>query len=619
MQIRLAIIVVFTLLTNAFAPVSGQDAGPSTEAEIQELIQQLGDDNYRVRVRANEKLQKLGLAAFDELRKATDHDDQEIVNAARYLLSSLLVSWSNDSDPEPVREALKEYGANDDRVRASKIERLATLRQRMGLEALARLVRFEPDIRLSRKAALLLMQQPISDQAPVRNHRSRQILGVIQKSTRQSARWLRVYAQDLASNTYSVDEWQEVLATQRRELDAGTSKDTSRSSVLELVRICSARAKQLGNEKESSRIALSNIDLVAPTTRDLVEACDWAVDNRMYDFVLTLRNKHGRMFSNHPILLYGVAQAELLVGNKDEARKIAAQALGVNAFPEDEEARQKLSKNAIEEKAEAHLLVAQELSQRGLFEWAESEYRHIIAGVELTSGVSVNARALLADMLGELLRHDAVIEVLQPVVDRYKKDAVFKRQLDMSRISMHYLESLAYFHRGLKAQKDGDIQDAKDSMMRAYRRYPTNIDILIAMYRLKSDKKWSDDIRRDLSTRVRAIESELRSTEMIYRQRGQRADFASALSRVLNEYAWLVSNTEGDYQRALRESLRSLELTPDDAAKLDTAARCYLSLDQLENALEMQTRAIELMPHSPPMIRQLNEINQRIAQSNKKS
>jgi tetratricopeptide (TPR) repeat protein len=79
------------------------------------------------------------------------------------------------------------------------------------------------------------------------------------------------------------------------------------------------------------------------------------------------------------------------------------------------------------------------------------------------------------------------------------------------------------------------------------------------------------------------------------------------LAREYNQYAWLVSNTEGDYAKALDYSLKSLELELD-GAKLDTCARCYFALGEFDNAIRMQKRALKYMPHSPPLLRQLDEI-----------
>lgn len=83
------------------------DRAPS---EVSRLIERLGSDSYATRMRAKEKLQRLGLEAFDELHNAQFHSDYEIAMAASDLVSSLQVSWSKETDPPEVREALDEYG-----------------------------------------------------------------------------------------------------------------------------------------------------------------------------------------------------------------------------------------------------------------------------------------------------------------------------------------------------------------------------------------------------------------------------------------------------------------------------------------------------------------------------
>ncbi|NND99343.1 MAG: hypothetical protein HKN47_18645, partial [Pirellulaceae bacterium] len=113
----------------------------ASKSEVNALIEELGHENYARRVLAKEKLQRLGLEAFDQLHTAKFHPDSEVVSAARYLISSLMVSWSKESDPAPVREALSEYGGQEPSERESRIKLLANLPDRQGLEALVRLTR----------------------------------------------------------------------------------------------------------------------------------------------------------------------------------------------------------------------------------------------------------------------------------------------------------------------------------------------------------------------------------------------------------------------------------------------------------------------------------------------
>ena len=590
------------LLVNGAAADTG-----SGLSEVGRLIERLGSDSYATRIRARDKLQRLGLEAFDELHAAQYHEDSEIAAAARFLVSSLLVSWSKETDPVEVRDALNEYGAQDFNERSSRIELLAELPGRKGIDALVRLTRFESDLRLSRQAALALMQQPMSDKEQTRKRHSQIIRDVLKDNDRQASQWLNVYAEDLASGGYSADLWSELVKQQRHEIDAATSHNSSRASVLSLVRVCAQRAAMMGKDDLAIKLAVDNIDLIPPRTRELTDACSWAIDNQLHSFVLELRDEHRRLFDLQPKLLYAAAEAIKVDGNDQRADKLAQQALQIRPFPKTKAEKDKLSESALEEIAHAHREIAQDLKSRGLFDWAEREFRLIIDEMDIASVSGAGTRQHLARMFSELQRHDDVVDTLQPLIERMDNDRALKNKLMFNRFSYDFIRSEVEFHRGMSMLNQERVEEAKPYLMRGWHLNRQNIDILIAMHRVKSDDEWNQLVDGKLRGEIRNIESEIRVAESRTQQNGRFAGASELLAEELNQYAWLVANTEGDYKRALRESLRSLELTPDDPAKLDTCARCYFALKQYDKAVQMQRRAVKLEPHSPPMERQLAE------------
>ena len=88
---------------------------------------------------------------------------------------------------------------------------------------------------------------------------------------------------------------------------------------------------------------------------------------------------------------------------------------------------------------------------------------------------------------------------------------------------------------------------------------------------------------------------------------------AVRLASLYNQYAWLVGNTTGDYETALRYSHRSLELRPGTAGYLDTLGRCYYAKQDYVNAEKYQLQAVRRDPHSGAVQRQL-ELFQRTLQ-----
>ncbi|OYV85899.1 MAG: hypothetical protein B7Z73_12680, partial [Planctomycetia bacterium 21-64-5] len=90
-----------------------------------------------------------------------------------------------------------------------------------------------------------------------------------------------------------------------------------------------------------------------------------------------------------------------------------------------------------------------------------------------------------------------------------------------------------------------------------------------------------------------------------------------------NQFAWLVANTEGDYQEALRYSEKSLELvranprlSGSEASLLDTLGRCHYAVGDYENAVKAQSRAVELDPESGLMSKQLGIFREALKEAN---
>lgn len=605
------------LLFQLAIPATANDQA-DREPDIVALIEQLGHPSYAARVRAQESLERIGLQAFDYLHAAQTNPDSEIANAARYLVSSLLVSWSTDADPPLVREALDEYGAQSESERQNRMDRLAELPNRQGLPALARLVRFETSLRLSREAALAIMRGAMSDDPGIRTAEADKILDVLGPNRRQAADWLRVYVDDLRQGGYSATAWRDLIRDQRVAVESGTDPDLTRPVVLELVRVCATRAILAGRSDEALGLAEEHLDLIPPNSRDLIDASSWAIDNGLHPLVLKLRELHPDPFDRQPILLYGTAEAVLAVqGDTESADELAARALAIDPLPPpDSPEAAALSPKAVEERAHRHRETAKGLEARGLFRWAEHEYRHIIQSLPLTARVTANARADLAKLLGELQRHREVVETLKPMIRRAEEDQQYAREVQRQLIDLNELRSTMLYHQGLaeaQGTTEADLAGARRSLVAALDLDPRNIDILIAMYRVPGDEVWQQDVRRQIQAFGVMFENLI---EMNQAQAQSRVRFANPklqLADWYNQYAWLISNTEGDFRKALQYSLKSLELTPDTSALLDTCGRCYFALGDFENAIRMQRRAVKLEPHSPALLRQLAEFEAALA------
>jgi tetratricopeptide (TPR) repeat protein len=127
------------------------------------------------------------------------------------------------------------------------------------------------------------------------------------------------------------------------------------------------------------------------------------------------------------------------------------------------------------------------------------------------------------------------------------------------------------------------------------------------MYRIDGDDQWKRTVMQRVQTCADYFQSQMIQKEQEMESGGAlgMTNAKRELATMNNQYAWLISNTEGDFQQALRCSQRSLELEPELSTFLDTLGRCYFAIGDYENAVAYQKKATKLEPFSMSMKRQL--------------
>ncbi len=606
------------------AVVDGEVNTGAAPSEARRLVEALGSDSYATRLQARVKLERMGLEAIDELRRASNDLDSEISLTAKSIVGSYSIVWFTSDDPDIVSETLEGYGAESIAERQARILILAEFPDRIGLPALVRIARFESSAVLSQRATIEILGQAIAKDPAKRKANAAIIEKGLGLAARQATEWLQVYANDLATGQYSAEEWRSLVRKQRDAVDSLSSEEMTRASILSLVRICAIQAASLGNKEEALRLATENLDLVPATTNDLIEACNWATDNQLYQLVFELYTKNRPMFDRSAILLYGYAFALLSKGDEEEAARVAEDAFRSSPLGQAKDTLEAMQPRELEEIAMVRRGIAVSLRARGMFDWAEREYEHVIDSVPVVDINSVLCRSDLSMMFGELGRHQEVVDLLGPLLERLEKDDEFDAKIKADANIAMYIKgwgARVEYHKALldlEKYADGDTQDeaildkARQRMLAAYLANPRDIDVLIKMYKTEGDKAW----RAAVKTQLTSAESVRLTTIKNYKNAlGKRfpnavqTEYEGKLAEALNNYAWLICNTEGDYQQALKFSLESLEFR-EDSAKLDTCGRCYFALGDLDNAVRVQKRALALEPHSPPLKRQLREFEQ---------
>jgi tetratricopeptide (TPR) repeat protein len=274
-------------------------------------------------------------------------------------------------------------------------------------------------------------------------------------------------------------------------------------------------------------------------------------------------------------LLYQVAQVYAAHGNADEAEKTAQRALALTPGNEPEQ-------------LDTHLKTAWALRRRGLFKWAEAEFRRVAAGGMPTA--TVIASNALAEMFHDQGNNESAAETLRAAVEAFDQKKI--RQEELAGRSRHEMVARMHYFSACRAKELGDKASQLKHLEEALRADPAEVDSLIAYYRFPET---SPEHRKKAEKLVE------RALAMMREQIADEPDDPNAY----NQFAWLVGNTKGNLDEALKFSKLSLDLSPDNSAYLDTLAHVHFARGELEEAVEFQTKAAELDPHSGLIVKEL--------------
>ena len=415
---------------------------------VQQLIAQLGDEQYVLRRRAETQLLERGAEAFSQLKAAERHNDLEISTRARYILNQINIDWVRPTDPPAVRSIMARYGESSRQEKINKVVKLSELENAQGFSVLRRVAKYE-------------------------------FSGLV--------------------------------------------------------------------------------------------AC-------------------------HAI--YYLANAQTRQGNLQEAEKLSQRALQIE-LPEIGD------RNAL----------ASDLMEMGRHDWAEREWKLMIESVAATDLVSLSARQSLAlYRLHDRLEYKAAADLLTQSIDAINADPQVKRvyQEDSMLGFLNRFRSNREYMLACHEESQGNFDRQRQHLELANQLEGGNADILIAMFHLAERSPGASDAfrkttQRRLSDAKEQLEKEISSIRKLSAKQRKTPGVRAALAQRHNHWAWLVSNTEGDFEKAVKFSQRSLELAPGSPSYLDTLGRCYYAAGDLENALKVQREAIVKHPHMLVMQRQLKE------------
>ena len=322
----------------------------------------------------------------------------------------------------------------------------------------------------------------------------------------------------------------------------------------------------------------------------LLELVDWLARERAWNSIDEVATRFTDRFQRDPILLYTLAQGCKSQGNDAAASKNAEKASQLN-----------------EGDPLKHLRVAVQLQQHGWFDWSQREYRQVIKIGPPGQSFALQAQFFLAEMQYDQADYQAAAKTLEEATDTFKgkdQDGLDQQIAETSRTVNETLTRLHFF-RACQHEAAGQRDRQLSELLAGLKLVPDDVNVLIALFSFPNlDAATREGVRKRIGQCAESFRQDIKNSP----------DEATAY----NQLAWLIANTEGDKQEAIRASQKSLELRPGSAGFLDTLARCYYAAGDLENAVKHQSQAVEIDPHSGQMNRQLKLFGDALAKNKQK-
>ncbi|MFO0943899.1 MAG: hypothetical protein U0930_24450 [Pirellulales bacterium] len=641
-SIRLAICLVAGLGSSTYAvalddPPTRSSEG-DTQAQVLQLIEQLGDANFRVRAKAQQALEKIGLPAYEELRKAQDHTNIQIARSAEYLLRSQNVVWWLDTDSYEVKSRLQDYSSLDTNNRQTRLLELANLGTDDSLLALARIAKFESNETCSREAAIGLLGKLSSIEPERKSRLSRSVLLMLGTPNRSATEWLETFcSQVFGSKEFQLDVWRDYAEKLGQDLKRSAAKNyvikgpreqlfkQQRQQVLKFYEWVVGWIRREQDRETALQVAKQSIDLASENLHAAHEYCTWALSVDLPELVVALISRIqtnadnagaqpgikallGPVDRDRHRMMYLLAEAYRKMGDEKLAEQAATEAR--EAPDKQSAAMVQLARGNLFE-----IIVIQRTSQakllkdRGLFDWAEAEY---LAAIAVGSKSELDVRLELAEMYREGKQFTQAAAVMEKIA---QMPPPADRNLPLAD---NFQEKQAYFHwyKALVANESGNTSLAIEQLLTACEFNDQcdepNPDIVITLHRMKLSDEAKAKVNANVKRLIEKYRFEISQAESTLIQQ---ATGTQQVAQLCNQLAWLLASCEINVEEAQYLSRRSLEFDPDEPSFLDTMARCQLAAHKYEEALKYQKRAVAASPHSRSMKSQLAEIEKALQDS----
>jgi Tfp pilus assembly protein PilF len=550
--------------------------------QVTDLIARLGSEQFSLRERAQAELENLGPAIYEEILPALRDRDPEIATRAARLIAKLRYKAAEELPEGKHREELRNYFSESDDERRNLVSQPATLSETTRIPLWCLVVRYETNEELAKLAALNILAAITPKDVDKKPHLE-QIQRLLARGRRPAAQWLLSYAKFSDDPTAYLERMQ-AFESQEMELYSTTARLEQRTVATRLLKHALAYASEQQQRPQSIALFKQLLEIDQPDAQSLPQLLDWVVQHQAWELMPEVEARFPKLGeSTDPRVIYFLAEAALKQGNTVQLEAYLQRASEIQP-----------------QNASLHYQTAMLLYKRGLHDWVERECALILKNASSNQGImAFNAHYLLAEIQNDQERYREAAESLTAALDLFtKSDTVREHFEDNSRIRYQFseeqLKTKRAFNRGLDAARNGEHEVAYKAFQEALSFDNHDADVLIAIYRLpKLSAEQREANRKSIRESLAMFQDQIHSDPED--------------SQGYNQYAWLVANTEGDFDLALEYSLKSVELRPNSGGLQDTLAHCYFAKQDYANAVKTQEQAARLEANSHTIKRALEK------------
>ena len=505
-------------------------------SDVSRWIEQLGSDEYQEREDATESLKKAGFRAVPELQRAMKSSDVEVSERAKELLRLVEMSWIDARDPPQIQEIMLRYSQAE--TVDDKLAVINTISDWSG----------EYGVRGGEGIGPLCRILRFEQEMIVRSEAAREIIAAPPVRYDLRLKWYENVRKSIA--------------------EPG-------DDFLLLLTVQFAEAYELAMEHREKVLFEENPQ---PAEEKLLQLV-LSLAEKIHTFRETPEYYEGRRGTDTDILLfYALAELQDATGLKEELDETLFQALDVHPILTDEIRGSLFT---------PHFMAANYLGFRSLHAWAKNEYLMVAKRDNQMKSVALFMAAKEAGYLEE----DELAAELFGIVAEAIGDPRNQAN-DYFDQNPNYVKTQHKYYLAKLAVSRGEIADAKKLLDEAVQIRTDDVDSLILRYQIGNDdeaykKKTDELIARVIANAKREMQGRVHVREQI-----------EYYAMPFNQAAWLLANTDGDYELALNSAKKAAEFSPCDPSILDTLAHVYALGKEYDKAVETQKKVVQYAPQT---------------------